>query len=165
MYCVEVRDGDRWRCVTDATLAERNYRVFAMLADVRNEWAIEPIAALRGVPPDVAIESVYRLGGPRKLRSWVSLRELLDYRWSEPLAIRVACTSADAERFRATGDEPRGYSWGTSEHDLRWIADPEVIEIRKSHGAWAGRFFSETIPWLAGLGAPDDVRLILRFSD
>lgn len=33
----------------------RHYVLFAMLADVRNEWNIEPISLPRGIPPDIDI--------------------------------------------------------------------------------------------------------------
>lgn len=60
---VEVRDGDGWRLATKDGWNDRNYDVFAMLADVRNGYGFagcvtgsgfEIIHAQRGIPADLS---------------------------------------------------------------------------------------------------------------
>ena len=73
--------------------SNRNYLVFAMLADVRNGYGfagtpthspIVPISEPRGVPDDITAETLAILSEEHSA-SWMMLNEILDYDWSQPI--------------------------------------------------------------------------------
>lgn len=83
----------------------RNYDLFGVLADVRNgTWGEEqpPIAQPRGWPDDMAERQLCD-GEPEWLGdhsfSWVSLRELQDYPWDEPVKKRGWTRRADVRNW------------------------------------------------------------------
>lgn len=63
----------------------RNYRLFAMLADVRNDGSITPIAPThRGVPSDASTEYqrlVAQWEGDGHSHTWVTMEEVFDQTW------------------------------------------------------------------------------------
>lgn len=63
----------------------RNYRLFSVLADVRNYDGVKPIAAPRGIPEDASpiVAELVRGYGDHSY-SWFTLRELLDFNWMQP---------------------------------------------------------------------------------
>lgn len=65
---------------------DRNYLLFAILADVRNHYDIHPIALPKGLPDDVSPEVKNRSdieGEDAHTRSWLTLKELLEYDWQQ----------------------------------------------------------------------------------
>lgn len=67
---------------------DRNYVLFAILADMRNEWDIEPISQPRGFPDDM---SGYMRREAQELEhtpSWLSLAELVAHDW-DGLSVKV----------------------------------------------------------------------------
>ncbi len=78
---VEVKEHDRWNAWLDEPFMDRDYRVFAKLANVRNfAKVIEPIAEPRGLPSDISYEmkELYeKWEGDAHSMSWVTARELL----------------------------------------------------------------------------------------
>lgn len=65
----------------------RNYYLFAALADVRNDYEIEPISEPRGIPEDVSypIKHILKVnwGSDAHSISYFTLKELLDVDWSK----------------------------------------------------------------------------------
>lgn len=63
----------------------RDYRLFAMLADVRNDGSITPIAPTeRGVPADASVEYlrlVEQWGVDGHSHTWVTMEEVFDQTW------------------------------------------------------------------------------------
>jgi hypothetical protein len=93
---VELVPAFDWETATDEeeavlfahpALLDRNYPLFAVLADVRNTFGVRPIAPSRGLPPDASEISrlhfaeldAYELYG----LSYVTLSELLAYDWQQ----------------------------------------------------------------------------------
>jgi hypothetical protein len=65
---------------------ERNYLLFAILADVRNRYNIQPISQPKGLPEDVSPEVKKQSddeNGDAHTRSWLTLKELLEYDWQQ----------------------------------------------------------------------------------
>jgi hypothetical protein len=64
---------------------DRNYLIFAVLANVRN-WhnEIEPISIPRGIPEDISAESLLRLSNEHSA-SWLSLEEVYLYDWDKKI--------------------------------------------------------------------------------
>ncbi|MDP9763674.1 hypothetical protein [Deinococcus enclensis] len=115
----------------------RNYRLFSVLANVRNSFGIPPIDTARGLPQDASAESRQRFSyhsySPTRNSpqlTWVSLRELLAYDWDQ--------WTTDSRH----GHEPP--------RSLREEVEP---------------FYSITLPYLRSLVKnPDDLRLICDFD-
>lgn len=62
----------------------QNYELFSVLANVRNDEAVQPICAPKGVPSDPSPEFRWMVGyelGDGHSHSWLTLRELQNYDW------------------------------------------------------------------------------------
>lgn len=105
---------------------ERNYDLFAILADVRNGRGFagcdtgdgfNPIAAPRGVPDDASPEyaaEVASWDGNGHSHSWLTLGELLCYDWTQTTKRRGWVGPSDWARWRDYGrpDSWCGDIWG-----------------------------------------------------
>ncbi|GAB4480002.1 MAG: hypothetical protein Kow00124_26230 [Anaerolineae bacterium] len=105
---------------------DRNYRLFAMLADVRNGYGfagvdtgepLTPIAPPRGLPPDVSPEvasqaAIWDADGHS--HSWLTLAELLAYDWTQVATLRGIVDAGTylewANYGRRRGESPRMWS-------------------------------------------------------
>lgn len=134
---LEPEDPEWTAYATHPACIDRNYRLFSVLAGVRNTFGIQPIALPRGLPED-ASEASLRMGtnytrNPNwdfPYLTWVSLRELLEYDWDQWIT--------DSRH----GHEPARL--------LREEAEP---------------FTSKTLPYLQSLvSSPDDLRIICDFD-
>ncbi|WP_139997451.1 hypothetical protein [Paenibacillus paridis] len=67
---------------------DRNYLLFAILADVRNRYNIHPISLPKGLPdnasPEVKNQSDIE-NEDAHTRSWLTLKELLEYDWMQKM--------------------------------------------------------------------------------
>lgn len=81
-------DDREWGVVMTETAAygDRNYNVFAALADVRNyDIPIKPICQPRGIPEDASADTKARHGRwgvDAHSASWLSLKEALEHDWA-----------------------------------------------------------------------------------
>lgn len=67
---------------------DRNYLLFAILANVRNQYNIQPISLPKGLPDDVSPEVKKQSdeeNGDVHTRSWLTLKELLEYDWQQTM--------------------------------------------------------------------------------
>jgi len=169
---------DTWRWATDGywdpsagvllmpeDFDSRNYNLFGVLADVRNgTWGDEvtPIVAPRGLPSDMAALAPSKYAdeepwlGDHSM-SWVSLKELQDYNWKAPLKMRAWVSHEAADKFRADGIPPTSYSAGGNHG--------EYIEWMSTVGERVRSWHHVCLPFLAMLGAPDDVRIVFGFDN
>lgn len=147
-----------------AAFDNRNYDLFGILANVRNgTWGEPnpPIAAPRGLPKDMAHVSTDEDGEERWLGdhsfSWVTLRELQEYPWDEPVSKRGWVSHEQAAKFRSDGIPPESYAaCGNHGEYIEWSETR-----RKDVRDWP----SDILPLLESLGAPDDVRLVFGFDN
>lgn len=114
--CVELNDWGwvpekdteerRWQLVIAeaASYGERNYGLFGILAGVRDSrlpLLVEP----RGMPDDASLAACAesaRLGRDGHTHSWITLKEVLDFDWSQPTPYTDAKTCGEvAEEFLA----------------------------------------------------------------
>ncbi len=67
---------------------DRNYLLFAILANVRNHYNIQPISLPKGLPDDVSPEVKNQSDEENyaHTRSWLTLKELLEYDWQQTMA-------------------------------------------------------------------------------
>ena len=104
-------------------LSYRNYRLFAMLADVRNgdrhdggggDW-VQPIADPKGVPWDASEEwkqEAEEWGGDMHSHSFFTLAELDAYNWGGIVFNRGYITEEQYLVLRGTNDAPQSWSGG-----------------------------------------------------
>lgn len=104
---VETKAGESWRFANpyridkwdkeawvewDEPYGQRNYHLFALLADVRNsDTRFTPIAPVRGVPLDcskIGRRIIDEWGADGHSHSWLSVDELLRHPWDKTEALR-----------------------------------------------------------------------------
>lgn len=195
---VELRRGDVWRQATPSELLNagfedgpegsdpeiyegRNYRLFAMLADVRNDYGIVPIDSPRGIPSGASISPSEWDCDAHSL-SWFTTRELLDYDWTQVIIRRAlvdareygewdgesppsSCHSSASgrsvvvmDRQEYDGIVERGEVNPNSSYHVR-------IEWTITYEKMAPVFHDFVLPRLASLGDPDDVRIVFWFDN
>ena len=69
---------------TNQPFRQRNYVLFSLLADVRNDGSIDPFDEPRGVPDDVSSAGytfMHSYGVDGHSHTWYTLQELLDVDW------------------------------------------------------------------------------------
>ncbi|MFF8831298.1 hypothetical protein [Streptomyces sp. NPDC015131] len=115
---------------------DRNYRLFAALADVRNgagfagvktHEPIEPIAAPRDWPKDFNLDSTKGVTcgydeepwlGDHSF-SWLSLPEVMDWKgWDQPLNECGYISRAEYESWDRVSPPPKGWSGGISGRNI-----------------------------------------------
>lgn len=82
----QIEDGE-WQVPWDLEFwGRRNYYLFSILADVRNNGDVEPIDYPKGIPNDASFGFVYeckKWGNEAHSHSFFTLDELLNIDWSE----------------------------------------------------------------------------------
>jgi hypothetical protein len=178
------QDG-RWHLADKELTEDRNYRAFAVLADVRNGYGfagfdtgdeLVPISSPRGLPDNMSLELRAMVEknetddgveeddtaagiwlGDHSF-SWVTLQELLAYDLDAPITVRGYVSDETARRYRETGEKP--HSWAA------WTPQPgfERIEwqvpLRES-----ASLISTLIDEVRDLGDPSNVRLVFGFDN
>jgi hypothetical protein len=123
-----------------APLDDRNYDLFALLADVRNGRGfagaptgnrIQPLDAPRGVPADASfgwLAEVDSWSVDMHSHSWFTLEELIAFQEAgklKPHMVRTGVIPAEVyEQIKRDGGEPDGWSGGISGHGI-WVLTPE----------------------------------------
>lgn len=134
-------DLDKIRPSYLSALGNRNYTLFAVLADVRNyNGAIIPLFAERGVPEDVSKATMNGIPFDSDYHShtYFTLRELLDTDWDS-----VGCKGAeiilyadDYTTWKETGklpEDPDEYPENASDDDTREVTDAEMVMLLMSN--------------------------------
>ena len=140
-------------------LDDRNYNMFAVLADVRNgTWSdkIPPISQPRGLPEEHADYDDNSYGFGDHSFSWLTLRELQDYDWNQTITNRGYVSDAQVAELKG-GKKPTSYAgWSSSGQQVTWV---------DTVGGMVGEDVFEDLNTLAKLAAnPDDVRLVFGFD-
>mgnify|MGYP000857425432 FL=1 len=187
-------DGYSWGDVfTEHPYQQRNYNVFAMLADVRNERGFAgvdtgdgfvPIAMPRGFPPDLSKFMRKKSEDVEHTPSWLSLDELESYDWNQVTKHRGWVNPKEFKEFQERGKPSSwcgGVSGGLVSHvsneRMEQIADaafdPEnfytytQVEWESTYADSAGAFYTETLPRLReirNLPNVTDLRIVFWFD-
>lgn len=95
----------------------RNYALFALLADVRNYHNFKPLADPRGIPANASREYrewATRWGGDGHSHSYLTLKELLDFDWTQETTHKAQTEFAEFVRWsaylRPRGNGPEMYA-------------------------------------------------------
>lgn len=170
---------------------DRNYDLFAILADVRNgTWGerFNPIAPHWGAPPDVSSETqafIDEWGVDGHSLSWQTVAELDAYDWDQQYRY-APCVSVDAfVRMRRNGkSEPDEWAAGMSGPELSVTAaeslvkDPAFEPGTRGVGAWVRYSWTKTYrecvgpDWFEFLDAcrkldpnPENIRFVYFFDN
>lgn len=140
----------------------RNYNLFAVLADVRNgTWGerLTPISQ----PRDLDRSTDARFCEPSHTEwlgdhsfSHVTLKELQDYPWDSPYRYAAYVSHEQAKEMQETGKPPESWAGGMS----RGVRVSWVSTIRHAVHEWP----DDVLPILATIGAPEGVRLVFGFD-
>lgn len=122
-----------WYWNTPECFNDRNYALFGILAGVRNSDEASSISNPRGLPLDVSIEvkndsDNYGIDGHS--HSWVTLQELIDFQWNEPLIE----SGLVEERYYTPGQRPQQYCMGVGGGNTVIIKESEWIKTKKESG-------------------------------
>ncbi len=129
---------------------DRNYSLFAFLANVRNYDCCEPIAQPRGIPDDVSDyvneeHQTWLFDGHSA--SHLTLRELLEFDYDKTFWNRRVDKQIGPNHWTGAGLAEEG--------------EGQVISYRENLGE---NFFAD-LKHLATLGEPDDVRIVFWFDN
>lgn len=170
---------------------QRSYNLFGMLANVRNGRGFAgiktgegfiPIAMPRGLPEDVCDEVRHvseRWGVDGHSHSWFTVSELLRYDWNQTTQHQGVVDAVNYLLWKYEG-KPRSWAGSVDGPSVKHVSNAEMDEVinrgwaenhytlvrwSEPYHASAGRFYTETLPKLQGLGNPDDVRIVFFFDN
>jgi len=191
----EWKDYDGWKTVDykKAFYSNRNYDLFAILANVRNGYGFAgcdtgngfiPISMPRGLPDNVSQEvgnHSKQYGEDGHSHSYLTVKELLAYDWNQTTKKRGVVSE---EEYQEIIDKPKRYAGGVSGRDIvhvtpsqmdRLITHPELkdkdksyyttVEWKETYKEAVRDFYIETLPRLKGLGKPNKVRIVFWFDN
>lgn len=170
---------------------ERNYDLFAILANVRNGRGFagiktgegfKPIALPRGLPADVSPEVRGESDGwgeDGHSHSWLTVQELLDYDWDQSTTHTGVVDAANYLVWRHEG-KPRAWAGDVAGTRVKHVSAEEIeraISFGHSEGLYTrvewsepyrrsvGRFLEETLPKLQAIGPADHTRIVFWFDN
>jgi hypothetical protein len=125
----------------------RNYNLFAILADVRNGRGFagcktgdgfNPISQPKGLPDDVSKETqraAEGMGADGHSHSWFTLRELLDYDWTQTTKLQGWCDFKTWEAWsrwsRGHGEGPDNYCSEVGGGGIKHISAEKMDQLCK----------------------------------
>lgn len=182
----------------------RSYDTFAILADVRNGYGFagcktgegfNPISEPKGYPDDMCEElkqdlDDYSYGylSNEHSASWLTLRELLDYDWTQTARSYGYVSEIAYKEFIMKDKMPDSWCGGVGGQNIVILTETEMVDLIKGkyprddskeyytscyfnaetyaeHASW---FYEETIPVLKKLippgGTTEDVRIVFDFD-
>jgi hypothetical protein len=131
-----VKDDD-WLSVEDEIYDGRNYKLFSILANVRNGYGfagcdtgdtLVPISMPKGVPDDGSSEYkmlVEQWGCDGHSHSYLTLQELLNYDWTQTATLRGWVDMKEYLRFKLD-KKPESWSGGISGGSIKHLTNQEM---------------------------------------
>lgn len=130
---------------SDSFYSDRNYNLFAILADVRNGRGFagvktgegfNPISPARGLPDDVSADvgmEAMRWAGDGHSHTFMTVQELLDYDWTQTTNLEGDMCAMEFERWerydRSKGNGPDSYAGAITGRDLVRIDEDKLREM------------------------------------
>lgn len=158
----------------------RNYNLFGILANVRNENHLTPISLPKGLPCNLSARVKKMAHDDLEYthdHSYLTLQELLKYDWNRK-ATDYGYLSKDEYKKWDGKTEPEGYCKGVSGPNIRIVNTEKIKNTsdndgksyytiaawEQTYGDFAENFYHEIIPKLKKLGKPKDVRIVFYFG-
>ena len=176
----------------DMIYTGRNYRLFSILANVRNGHGFagcktsdefNPISMPRGLPSDVSelVEAESKKWGVDcHSHSWLTLREILDFDWNQKTTL---CGWVDAEEYwqwKRNG-APNSWSGSVGGGGVRHVTHKEMdaaieaeadtsglyceVEWMRHHHECAGGDFWKAVCMALHKASPENVRFVFWFDN
>ena len=166
----------------------RNYDLFGMLANIRNGSGFagcdtgegfKPISNPKGLPKDISEELKNHFDSAYyHSLSWLTLKELKEYDWSQTTKKRGYIPEEDYEDYKEAGRPVKGYSGGVAGQRIITVTEEEYenlenkeedkkyyiqVEWEVTYEESAKYFIEEVIPELEEIGPP--VRIVFGFDN
>lgn len=187
---------DQWKDgrVIREVYDDRNYNLFAILANVRNGYGFagvktgegfNPISSARGLPDDASEEVskyAHDWGADGHSHSFFTIREILDYDWNQKSSI---CGWVDVENFRIWKNRGHPGSWcgDVTGHNIKHVDVAEMERLAGGdktdaelygyhcHVEWTKYYheclgtFSKAVFCSLHKNKPEDVRFVFWFDN
>jgi len=207
-FFVEVRQKDgKWKSVdkwvkedgythvdyNEEYYGNRNYDLFAILANVRNGRGFAGIKTgegfnyidePRGIPSDVSPEvkeCYHEWNGDGHSHSWFTLKELKAFNWNQVTKHQGFVNERGYKYYREHG-KPCSWCGGVDGRDVKKITIAEMdavidgrlkltgslytlVKWEEPYSDSVGTFLTETIPAMEKLGKDNDVRAVFWFDN
>jgi len=138
-FFVEVKDSNgNWVNNNNCKYICRNYSLFSILANVRNGEGFNYIDSPRGLPLDISLyvkNNAKEFGyGNREIGyghnySWLFLRELVEYDWSQIIERSGFVDEISYNEFKKNG-KPSSWSGSVMGKMVRLISNKEMEEVK-----------------------------------
>ncbi|MED1801822.1 hypothetical protein [Brevibacillus porteri] len=163
-YVVEMETKELW--VYEGWLyKERNYALFAMLADVRNNYDYKPICQPKGLPGDISDvvgKEAARWEEDGHNHSWLTLQELLTYDWDQTTTITGWVEKNVADKYRQTGKRPSYWFYDTTNRNNNY----EQISWQVKYSEHVQQFLDYGLLKLKQYACPpEDIRIVFWFDN
>lgn len=188
-------DGYQWNPeFTMEPFGNRDYDLFAILADVRNgrgfagiktSEGFNPISEPKGIPIDISkegLEFMNSYDSDGHSHSYFTVEELKNYDWGQVTVHRGCISMEEYKILRKTNDCPNSWAGYISGPDITVVDEDiadlflngEKFEKTPTHVNyhWTStykdsciHFLDNTIPELEKLGEPNNVRIIFFFDN
>ncbi len=147
----------------DKPYDDRNYRLFAILANVRNDDDWQPISMPRGIPKDISQEIKTRVddwNGDGHSHSFFTLKELLEFDWDKVVGKTTRMVHEDTyKKFMETGEKPD--SWCAWTNIENW----KKLSWETTYRECAGEYFFKILEDMKKLGDQENVRIVFWFDN
>jgi len=168
------KDDSFYKEFIDHPYDDRNYNLYAILANVRNGYDLIPIAYPKGLPEDVSDEIKSNSDdwcGDGHSHSWFTFKELLDFDWKNNSIENEAWVSEEVyKQFKETGN-PYPCSGGVDGGNIRKETNKEMNRIIKNKYPWEKEYsFYTIIKWNqsfldAGQGLLDNLNEFIKSNN
>ena len=105
----QIEDGEWQIDWNDEYYGDRNYYIFGILADVRNDGGVEPINYPKGIPDDASTGYLYKCeqwDSDAHSHSYFTLDELLNVDWSEYEPGYISDFMETLEKMKEIDEDP-----------------------------------------------------------
>jgi hypothetical protein len=131
----EVRKNGKWKKVEGEFYDDRNYELFAILADVRNRFGIKPICQPKGFP-DNTYQDLDFFDGTHSA-SYFTVQEILEYDWTQTCVASGNIPLYQYLRWKRwgknQGENPSEFNQGVSGQNVKILDTSEADKIDLEH--------------------------------
>jgi len=184
---VEKKEKDGWKFIKDIdTDIGRDYRLFSVLAGVRNTTKAIPISLPKGIPNDVSdavhenIDQCSFLGDHS--HSFLTLEEILNFNWDQKHVFNKIVNENEFKTFISKGI-PNSWCSCVAGPNVRIVSNKRMKQIVSLEPLWGQLLFYTKVKWelsykksspyfiekfipkLKALGEPHKIRIVFCFDN
>lgn len=109
--------------------SDRNYFMFAVLGDVRNDYGVSPISKNRGLPSDIAAGTRAWANSMDHSPGYVTLAELEAFDWSQTFMQEGVISESQFIRCLVEGKSPRSWSGATMGPNIVTVTSEQYADL------------------------------------